>query len=466
LSLSHHKERDKGYPFHLKRPNTDTKTSIYLKTSFYGVPFKYYLGNKDYRIYPRLWDKETQRPTTDKNLIDEFSLINPHIKTELRSIKTRIGNVESTIKSYISNVQTNKKTFDLNELKALLDKIIKEVKEITPEAKGEFLFPYIETVIKDMETGKVLISTGKKKGQRYTHGTIKNYKGFSQKWSLFEKYIGKKIRYEQVNKDLFDQLIAYFNTQSLSANTISKHIRYLKVIMQRSYDEGLHSNDVHRNKSFSAPEVEVTNIYLTAAEIRALDQHDLSERPTDQKIRDVFAIGCYCALRYSDYSRIRPQHIKTKTINGKRRKVIDIITKKTGERVIIPIKPELDTLLARYDYQVPKTYEQKVNERIKVIASEVGINEPIEIEKIKGGLKIKSTVPKYDLIKTHTSRRSAITNMYLSGIETQYIMKMSGHKTEKSFMKYLKITKEDAISKIAHLDYFNDDKTDSKIINL
>ena len=155
--------------------------------------------------------------------------------------------------------------------------------------------------------------------------------------------------------------------------------------------------------------------------------------------------------------------IKTKTINGKRRKVIDIITKKTSERVIIPIKPELDSLLAQYDYRVPKTYEQKVNERIKVIAREVGIGEPIEIEKIKGGLKVKSTVPKHDLIKTHTSRRSAITNMYLSGIETQYIMKMSGHKTEKSFMKYLKITKEDVMSKIADMGYFS---YSSKVIDL
>lgn len=454
MTLSHHKERDKGYPFHLKRPNSENKTSIYLKTSFNGVPFKFYLGNKDFTIYPMLWDKEAQRPTTDKKLIEEYSKVNPNIKTDLKNIRTRIDNVESTIKGYISNVQTLKKTFDITELKSLLDHDIKEVKKPTPEAKSDFLLPYIETTIKGMEKGTVLISSGKKKGQRYGYGTIKNYKGFKQKWSLFEKYIAKKIRFDQVNIDLFDNLIQYFNSESLSANTISKHIRYLKVIMQRSYDEGLHSNDVHRNKAFSAPEVEVTNVYLTKDEIRALETFDLSDRPTDQKLRDVFVIGCYCSLRYSDYSRIRPKHIKTKSINGQPRKVIDIITKKTGERVIIPISPELDRLLSKYDNHIPNTYEQKVNERIKVIAKEVGINEPIEIEKIKGGLKVKLTTPKHDLIKTHTSRRSAITNMYLSGIETQYIMKLSGHKTEKSFMKYLKITKEDAVAKIADMDYF------------
>ena len=463
MSLSHHKQREKGYPFHLKRPNSEGKTSIYIKTSFNGTPFKYYLGNKDFTIYPSLWDKETQRPTTNKKLINDYSKFNPHLKTDIRNIKTRIENVERTIKSYISNVQTTNKTFDLSELKSLLDHSIKEVTKPAPESKTDFLLPYIEQTIIGMEKGSVLINSGKKKGQRYTDGTIKNYTGFKEKWILFEKSISKKIRFDQVNIDLFESLINHFNSQSLSANTISKHIRYLKTIMQRSYDEGLHSNDVHRNRGFSAPEVEVTNIYLTRAEIRALEAFNLSDRPVDQKLRDVFLIGCHCALRYSDYSRIRPRHIKTKTINGKRRKVIDIITKKTGERVIIPINPDLDNLLTKYGNHIPKTYEQKVNERIKVIAQEVGITEPIEVEKIKGGLKVKTTVPKHKLIVTHTSRRSAITNMYLSGIETQYNMKMSGQKTEKSFMKYLKITKEDAMSKIADMEYFSQS---NKVLNL
>ncbi len=79
-------------------------------------------------------------------------------------------------------------------------------------------------------------------------------------------------------------------------------------------------------------------------------------------------------------------------------------------------------------------------------------------------MKVKSTVPKHDLIKTHTSRRPAITNMYISGIETQYIMKLYGHQTEKSFMKYLKITKEDTINKIADVEYFKGGNT--KVVKL
>ena len=45
-------------------------------------------------------------------------------------------------------------------------------------------------------------------------------------------------------------------------------------------------------------------------------------------------------------------------------------------------------------------------------------------------------------MKTHTARRSGATNMYLAGIPTIAIMKVTGHKTEREFMKYIKITEE------------------------
>ena len=64
------------------------------------------------------------------------------------------------------------------------------------------------------------------------------------------------------------------------------------------------------------------------------------------------------------------------------------------------------------------------------------------IEEVKGGLKVSKKVPKNELIKTHTARRTGCTNMYLAGIPSIDIMKISGHKTEKEFLGYIKVTKE------------------------
>ena len=85
----------------------------------------------------------------------------------------------------------------------------------------------------------------------------------------------------------------------------------------------------------------------------------------------------------------------------------------------------------------------------------IEIKESIIIEKTRGGLKIKNTMNKAELIKTHTARRSGATNMYLAGIKTIDFMKITGHKTEKEFLKYIKVTKEQTAANLHADPYFN-----------
>jgi hypothetical protein len=62
---------------------------------------------------------------------------------------------------------------------------------------------------------------------------------------------------------------------------------------------------------------------------------------------------------------------------------------------------------------------------------------------------------KKDLIKTHTARRTGCSLMYLAGIPVIDIMKVSGHKTEKEFLKYIKVGKEETAINLASHPYFN-----------
>jgi integrase len=47
--------------------------------------------------------------------------------------------------------------------------------------------------------------------------------------------------------------------------------------------------------------------------------------------------------------------------------------------------------------------------------------------------------PKYELVSSHVCRRSFATKLYRK-IDTLTIMKITGHKTEKQFLEYIKIT--------------------------
>ena len=77
------------------------------------------------------------------------------------------------------------------------------------------------------------------------------------------------------------------------------------------------------------------------------------------------------------------------------------------------------------------------------------------MQRTKGTLTCAETKPKYDLVTSHTARRSFATNAYLAGLPPISIMKITGHKTESSFMKYIKISeKENAIQLKGH-EFFN-----------
>jgi hypothetical protein len=82
------------------------------------------------------------------------------------------------------------------------------------------------------------------------------------------------------------------------------------------------------------------------------------------------------------------------------------------------------------------------------------INESVIVQSHKGGVIKRTTYPKYELIVTHTARRSGCTNMYLAGIPVIDIMKISGHKTEKEFMKYIKVSKLETAHNLSKHPYF------------
>ena len=70
-------------------------------------------------------------------------------------------------------------------------------------------------------------------------------------------------------------------------------------------------------------------------------------------------------------------------------------------------------------------------------------------------------MPRYNCVTTHTARRSGITNMYLTHKYTiLQMMHVSGHKTQKTFMDYIKLSSDeiadeiDAIANQTRMDVF------------
>lgn len=143
---------------------------------------------------------------------------------------------------------------------------------------------------------------------------------------------------------------------------------------------------------------------------------------------------------------------------------------KTKTEVTIPILNEnIITICEKYGYNIPKANEQVLNRYIKDILKDLSEQLPSLKEKVPTKLTMKQKekekageltverndkgevmMPRYDCVTTHTARRSGITNMYLSHKFTiVQMMHVSGHKTQKTFMDYIKLSSEEIADEIA-----------------
>lgn len=154
-------------------------------------------------------------------------------------------------------------------------------------------------------------------------------------------------------------------------------------------------------------------------------------------MRDLFLIGCFIGLRYSDFIQIQPENI----IEEGGTKYLEMPTQKTSQRVVIPLKP---------------LSNQKMNQYLKVIGKNAGLTNKIEIIRTKAGKRTRKLVPKHELIKTHICRKSFATNVFRQGLSTLSIMKITGHNTEQQFFRYVRITEQENASDLINHEFFKD----------
>jgi len=188
---------------------------------------------------------------------------------------------------------------------------------------------------------------------------------------------------------------------------------------------------------------------LTIPEIEALYYLDLSNCERLERTRDAFIIGCYTGLRFSDFIRLADHHFIDDQF-------IKIITKKTGQEVIIPMHPFLKAIREKYIESAPSSKGGKsnttMNKHLKELGRLANINTPIIQRNTSRGESIKK---KYELITTHTARRSFATNAFLAGVPPLSIMKITGHKTERAFLRYIRISQQDNANKLAAHPFFS-----------
>jgi integrase len=416
---------------HVKNP----KFAINMFYSFYGERLQYYTGIRiEAKFYKSEDNKGNPIDRSEVNkIISDSAPYAAVIKTNLKQIALDVQNIANTAKA-------NKIPVTKKYLSTELDKIHKHKEEAEVKIEAQFNFiTYYEKLIEDSKSGVRFIHKGKKAGQVYSHNVVKN---FGSTLAALKRYMSsarlKRLDFPDINKLFYDQFKAYVYSASENkeVSTFASYIKDIKIVMNEAKEAGLQVSDGHKASSFVMPSYESDTKALSLEEIDQVHQLDLSGNPRKDKIRDLFLIGCYSALRFSNFNHLKIENIDSGFI--RLRQV------KTGGLVTIPIMQRLQKVLDKYDGALPAPVSnQEFNRVIKDVIREAGLTYQIEVKSFNGGKEKIQLKPIYELVSSHTARRSYATTMFKMGIPTMLIMSATGHKTESSFLKYIRATNED-----------------------
>lgn len=193
--------------------------------------------------------------------------------------------------------------------------------------------------------------------------------------------------------------IKWHEENGYSRSYTGKHVKDLKCLMRYAYEEGVHQNDEYRKKYFT--------------------------KPKDNRKKE--------PLSRSEIQQITPD----KVFEDEYGKFLGIKQQKTKNFIQVPINSEADRILSKYGYQFPNLCEQAINRDLKVVAELAGIE--------------KTRAKKLSL---HISRHSFCRLAYQVGIPSYHIMKIFGHRTERSFLQYINITSGEAMEEFRKHEYF------------
>lgn len=312
---------------------------------------------------------------------------------------------------------------------------------------------YIDSFISSIDSG----NRQTEKGTDYAASTVKSIRAAMNQFIRFQMDKGRKVDFQDVDMNFYYDYTAYLKTKNYSINSIGKCIKELKTILRAAESEGYDVNPRFKDKKFKGTRIDVDSIYLTRDDLTKIMSVDTSKLSDGHILaRDIFMVGVWTAQRVSDYNNLSRENIKDHRIPKliddnlifKEFQTVEIRQKKTGTKVSVPVSSELKSILERYDYQLPHLEDQVINRYMKDICRFAGLDELIEIQTTKGGKAMKEYKHKWELVHSHTARRTGATLMYLAGMDYYDIMRITGHTSPTMLKKYIKADSIEVADKI------------------
>lgn len=420
--------------FILKNPKAE-KSAIYIRVSLRGTLYR---RSTELMVEPKLWNANTQSPREVRGFTANRAIV-----TRLKAMREVAENLELEVKAAPTLP--------------------------TPDEFWRRFYMRLDGVTKiNMVFTDYMKLYAKRRLAASGENTAKQYRTAIKHLLAYESETHCTLQFADINLRFYERFRDFMLGKGYSLNFLGTVVKSIKVAYRDARDvDGLHDLHETEKRGFSSANFAAKTIYLSLDELQRIADLDITPQSfvaaypnsannagvnIERKIkalevvRNKFLLGAYTALRVSDFNYLRDVHIDGDYFR--------VTTQKTGAHVVIPIHPVIRRIIdSGFDISTPIT-DQKINEHIKEVARMAGITQLVEGTKYIQHRAVVGFFPKCDLITTHTARRSAATNMYKAGIPSISIMRITGHTTEKSFMKYIKITAEENAELMAKNKFF------------
>ena len=372
--------------------------------------------------------------------IDTFMWINKNGVNKLKPIaenstlKGRLEDFERNVRQVYNDLQKTIQGIVPPELlkKTVYDKLFPPEIPVEDNIKDApvLITDFFQTLIDDSGSG---VRRGPKR-EVLNPNSIKPYKSALLHFKEFQKEKKKMYHLTDINQKLVNDFTNYLEmTKNLSFNACAKYLTVFKLLISYAQEKGVIDVNKLMATKFHIRRGESENIYLNEKQIEAFSKVKNLPTKVYETVRDLFVIQCWSGLRYSDLSRLRLENIN----DG----FIEITQQKVNAKVVIPVHKLVRQILEKYPDGLPKCPPNQVfNRYLKEIGKQIP---ELNVEFEKKILRSKKNgdpeiFKKYQLLQTHSARRSFCTNMYLRGFPILSIMAISGHRTQENFKKYIK----------------------------
>ncbi len=281
--------------------------------------------------------------------------------------------------------------------------------------------------------------------------SAKSLRTIRQQTSRIEEYCGR-VDMSAINFEWTEEYRFYLLEKGYAKNTVSVLMSRLRFWIRYFHKLGM----MPYSGAGIRTAIELTTaVFNTVEELKILRALELPAGK--RKVRDLYICQCFMGLRFSDMFHFA-KNIETYKTNIGGKIFFEMRTSKTGEVVVIPAADIVLEILEEYDNNFGSALSNWYYSRtIKEIVKNSEIDRDIMFYRTEGGEKTEKVLRFWQLVSSHTARRTFASNAYISGIDPLDIMKITGHRSYNSFFKYIRCENKAVALRIADHDFFHTD---------